>query len=194
VALMDERKQPEPPRERAVPLAYFITFACYGTWLHGTDRLSVDRDHNLPGHPFVCPNSEREAQERRLMDQPPYEMDARRRQVVLNAIREVARYRGWRLLAVHVRTTHVHVVVDANDTPERVMNDFKGYASRRLNQSELDSVGRKRWGRHGSTPYLWKPEDVDRAIHYVLREQGEPMAVFDITSGAASVSERKSEA
>ena len=28
------------------PLAYLITVRCYGTWLHGDDRLSVDR-HGL---------------------------------------------------------------------------------------------------------------------------------------------------
>ena len=25
------------------PLAYFITFTCYGNWLHGDERGSVDR-------------------------------------------------------------------------------------------------------------------------------------------------------
>jgi hypothetical protein len=33
------------------PLAYLITFPTYGTWLHGDERGSVDRDHNLPGTP-----------------------------------------------------------------------------------------------------------------------------------------------
>jgi adenine-specific DNA methylase len=115
------------------------------------------------------------------MDQPPYEMDGRRRQIVLDAIREVARYRGWRLFAVHVRTTQVHVVVAANDTPERVMNDFKAYATRHLNESKLDPEGRKRWARHSSTPYIWKQKGVEAAVHCVLDEQGEPMAVFDGT-------------
>ena len=164
---------------RAVPLAYFITFACYGTWLHGKEPLSVDRDHNLPGTPFVPPDAEREAQERQFMDQPPYEMDAPRRKVVLGAIQEVARFCGWRLLAAHVRTTHVHVVVEASEAPEGVMNDFKGYGSRRLREAGFDVKRRKRWARHGSTPYLWKPEDVDAAVHYVVHGQGEPMEVFE---------------
>jgi hypothetical protein len=29
-----------------IPLAYLITFRCYGTWLHGDSRGSVDRFHN----------------------------------------------------------------------------------------------------------------------------------------------------
>jgi len=184
VPLSRERERAEGAGrgQRTVPLAYFITFTCYGTWLHGKGLLSVDRNHNLPGNPFVRPNPEREARERQLMDQPPYEMDATRRQIVLDTIQEVSRYRGWRLLAAHVRTTHVHAVVEANDAPERVMNDFKGYASRHLNARRFDAAvpRRKRWTMHGSTQYLWKPADVDTA-HYVLHEQGEPMAVFDGT-------------
>ncbi len=32
-----------------LPLAYFITFHCYGTWLQGDAPGSVDRSHNQPG-------------------------------------------------------------------------------------------------------------------------------------------------
>ena len=28
------------------PLAYFISFRTYGTWLHGDERFSVDRKQN----------------------------------------------------------------------------------------------------------------------------------------------------
>ena len=35
-----------------IPLAYFITFTCYGTWLHGNKETAVDRDHNIPQTPF----------------------------------------------------------------------------------------------------------------------------------------------
>ena len=84
--------------------------------------------------------------------------------------------RGWRLLAAHVRSNHVHT---AEVPPERVMNDFKAYASRRLNRMRLDEPDRKRWARHGSTRFLWKPEHVWAAIHYVVDEQGDAMSVFE---------------
>jgi hypothetical protein len=29
-----------------IPLANLITFRCYGTWLHGDQRGSIDRFHN----------------------------------------------------------------------------------------------------------------------------------------------------
>lgn len=31
------------------PLAYLITFRTYGTWLHGDERGSVDKNHNKFG-------------------------------------------------------------------------------------------------------------------------------------------------
>lgn len=78
----------------------------------------------------------------------------------------------------NVRTTHVHAIVEADTQPEKVMNDFKSYASRSLNLLECGLPGRKHWARHGSTRWLWKDEDVRQAIQYVVDEQGEPMTVF----------------
>jgi hypothetical protein len=60
--------------------------------------------------------------------------------------------RVWKLLAAHVRANRVQLVVEAEDRPERVMNDLKSYASRRLNQTRMDDPARKRWAqkRNGS--------------------------------------------
>ncbi len=33
------------------PLAYLISFRCYGTWVHGDTRRSVDRKQNAYGTP-----------------------------------------------------------------------------------------------------------------------------------------------
>jgi REP element-mobilizing transposase RayT len=163
----------------AYPLAYFITFSCYGTWLHGRDRGSVDPHHNQFGAPFLAVDAVQQEGERRRMDQPPYELDAQRREIVLIAICEVCKNRAWRLLAAHVRSRHVHAVVEAQIVPERIMNDFKSYASRSLNAARLDTPERKRWTRHGSTRYLWTAQRVEECIHYTVHEQGDPMAVFE---------------
>ena len=113
------------------------------------------------------------------MNQEPYSLHNRdRRDAVLAAIREVCSHRGWVLMAAHVRSTHVHFVVSADDPPGRVMGDCKAYASRALALVDGVSSGRKRWARHGSTRWIWKSEDVLAAIWYVVEEQGSPMAVF----------------
>ena len=116
------------------------------------------------------------------MTQPCYLLDAIRRPLVLNTLQEVCSWRGWTLLAAHVRTNHVHVVTTANCKPEQVMTAMKAYCSRALNEHGLDGEGRCRWARHGSTRYLWTKDAVGAAIQYVVCEQGEPMAVFDMVS------------
>jgi REP element-mobilizing transposase RayT len=159
-------------------MRYFITFACYGGHLHGDESGSVDRRHNLSGSRFLEADPARAAAERQGMKQAPYLLDRESRMAVLEALREVCSHRGWSLLAAHVRTNHVHVVVEAEAQPEKVMNDFKSYASRGLNRLGGDGSDRKRWARHGSTRRLWKDQDVRDAIQYVVEAQGEPMAVF----------------
>jgi REP element-mobilizing transposase RayT len=166
-------------------MRYFITFACYGGRLHGDKSGSVDRRHNLPGSRLLEADPQRVSAERRRMNQAPYQVDRDSRMVVLDALREVCLHRGWSLLAAHVRSTHVHVVVEAEIRPEKaeirpekVMNDFKSYASRGLNRMGRDGSDRKRWAHHGSTRWLWKDQDVQEAIRYVVEDQGEPMAVF----------------
>jgi REP element-mobilizing transposase RayT len=113
------------------------------------------------------------------MDQAPYHLDQTRRDAVLETTQEVCVHRGWSLLAAHVRSNHVHTVVEAEVPPERVMGDFKADASRRLNRMSLDAPNRKRWARHGSTRWLWQPQHVSAAMQYVVTEQGEPMSVFE---------------
>ena len=159
-------------------LIYLITFGCYGCHLHGNESGSVDRQHNTPGTPVLEVDRARVATERKAMHQAPYTLDQKRRDVVLEAIQAACAHRGWRLLAAHVRTTHVHTVVEAEALPERVMSEFKVYASRRLSRMGLDQPDRKRWSRHGSTRWLWKPHHVSAAVQYVVEEQGNAMSVF----------------
>ena len=117
--------------------------------------------------------------ELRRMLQTPYSMDAARRTAVLAVVQERCQQHNWSLLAAHVRSSHVHIVVEAEARPEGILNDIKAYASCCLNRAGLDDRTRKRWSRHGSTRWLWKREDVAAAIRYVVDEQGDPMAVFE---------------
>jgi REP element-mobilizing transposase RayT len=112
------------------------------------------------------------------MQQPPYRLDRESRTAVLSALRGHCLHRGWSLLAAHVRTNHVHAIVEADVRPGKVMNELKSYASRELNRLDRDEPDRKRWARHGSTRWLWNDEDVQQALQYVVEEQGEPMAFF----------------
>jgi REP element-mobilizing transposase RayT len=157
---------------------YLITFACYGAHLQGDDSGSIDRHQNRFASPTIEPNRIFLSRARHNMSQPSYTMDQTRRDSVLASIIERCRDCKWQLIAAHVRTNHVHVIVGADPTPERIMNDLKAYASRILNGEGFDTPDRKRWARHGSTRRLWDREQVENAVNYVAARQGEPMALF----------------
>jgi REP element-mobilizing transposase RayT len=148
---------------------YLITFRCYGTMLPG-EAGSVDDETNVFGSRYR-PSSTPLARSSLLsMRDQPYSLSPKSRQLVLESIIEVCSRRQWQLLAAaHVRTNHIHVVLEAEATPEKVMSDLKVYASCSLNRVEGK---RTRWARHGSTRYLWTKEQIDRAVIYVINEQG----------------------
>ena len=159
-------------QDRNRPLAYLITFRCYGTWLHGDERGSMDRrEHHTYGTPAIPPNTSLVEMEEAELKHPPIKLDDVERRVVESAIREVCEKRGYQLLAVNARTNHVHSVVAADCKPEPVMNAFKAYSTRHLRKAGLVSSDHRVWSRHGSTPYLWTPEQVERAVAYVVNGQ-----------------------
>ncbi|MFO0838971.1 MAG: alanine--tRNA ligase-related protein [Phycisphaerae bacterium] len=176
---------PEDPAASGAPAAYLITFHTYATWLHGRDSGSVDDEHNIPGEEFLPRNANRECFEEQESTHPPIVLDDRQRGAVEDAIVEVVTHRDWTLHALNVRTNHVHAVVSAPVAPERVMNDFKSYSTRRLRQLGLVAPDSKTWSLHGSTRYLWQPASIPAACEYVLEAQG-----ADLPSRAPSVPSR----
>ncbi|MFM7738681.1 MAG: transposase [Planctomycetota bacterium] len=157
------------------PLAYFITFTTYGTWLHGKDPQSVDRSHNVFGLPFSRPNENREKARSAQLQQNPYQLEDSKRQIVLETILEVALFRNWTIWAIHVRSNHVHVVITASVAPEKVMSDLKAYCSRRIRERTDEQADRNRWTRHGSKIWINDDKGLQKVIEYVLECQGEAM-------------------
>jgi hypothetical protein len=138
----------------SIPLAYFITFSCFGRWLHGGERGSVDEFNNVVAEERLQPSPSREMDDGERLRWPPMSLDADQREAVDDAVREVCTYRGWTLHALNVRTNHVHVVVAATLPIERVMTDLKRYSTRKLATRALIEAGRHPWASHGSTRYV----------------------------------------
>ncbi len=154
--------------------AYLITFSSYGSHIPGQQGC-IDRNHNVPGTREPQPRPHLRQHLETSLKQLPFEMDFEQRAGTLEAIREVCRYKNWRLFAAHVRTNHVHVVVEGEAPPELMMNVFKAYSSRALNRLSPQQKGKIRWTRHGSTRYLWSQAKLSAAVLYVLDKQGNPM-------------------
>ena len=90
------------------PLAFFISFCTYGTWLHGDKRGSTDRIHNQYGSPFIDPNEKWRRHNEQQLKTKPLILNAEHRQAIGFAIRDTCRIRKWSRLAFNVRTNHVH--------------------------------------------------------------------------------------
>jgi len=161
------------------PLAYFISFRSYGTWLHGDTRGSIDRFHNRYGDPYLPPNETWHRHNRKQLKTAPFFLGARERASVEKVIRETCRIRKWDLHAFNVRTNHVHTVVTSNRKPGLVLNAFKANATRQLREDQLWAHEFSPWADKGSKIRLWNERSVANAIDYVLFGQGNDLPKFD---------------
>ncbi len=158
---------------------YLLTFSTYGSHLPGEPE-TVDLEHRIYRTPFPEPDALRELNSNLRMREPPFILSTLElRNATLQAIQSTCKRRGWDLIAVHVRTNHVHVVVKADRRPELVLTALKSNATLALSELDGTPTRTRRWTRHGSTRYLWKESHLLGAIEYVTRRQGEPMAVFE---------------
>ncbi len=154
------------------PVGFLITWTCYGTWLFGDDRGSVDQEHNAYGTAFIPPDKRRLAALRRRMTHPRVRLTTEARQIVAETVRNHCERRGWELHAVNARSNHVHVVVGFSGVaPERMMGQWKAWSSRRLREQCLTAPDQPVWTRHGSTRYLWRTCDLEPAVAYVTECQ-----------------------
>ncbi len=87
-----------------------ISFSCYAAHLPGHEAGAWD--HVRRGERrFVAGNAGLESHRRGLMPQDAYVLGEEEQSIVADTIVSVCRYKGWQLVAVHVRSTHLHGVV-----------------------------------------------------------------------------------
>ena len=158
------------------PLAYYLTWTTYGSWLPGDERGWVAK----PGQ-FQAPDIDRKEAAQRLLTEPVLTLDPEQRGFVERTIADHCRIRGWHLHAVNCRTQHVHVVVTApRRDPEVVLDQFKAWCTRRLKERErsrgraAEGLRQNRWTQRGSKRWLNDEESFEAAIQYVVEEQGAP--------------------
>ncbi len=154
------------------PIAYFITFRTYGTWLHGDERGSTDHRHNAYGTPLLDAHTGRQRSARLRLAHAPVTLSRPARTVVTIAIQQACDHHEWTLHASNARSNHVHTVVSAPRTPEHVMGTFKSRCTRLLREKGLVQQGARVWSHHGSTKYIWKPSQLTEACKYVVEAQG----------------------
>jgi REP element-mobilizing transposase RayT len=156
-------------QDRNAPKAYFISFRGYGTWLHGDERMSVDRkNYNRFGLEKISANAGLREKELSNLKNKPFIFDAETPDIIKSAVHEVCDFRKYQLIALNIRTNHVHCVVTGSAKPELIMNSFKSYATRGLRDKLNLPASVKVWSRHGSTRYLWSESQIESAVDYVI--------------------------
>ena len=163
-----------------IPLAHLITCRSYGTWLHGDPRGSVNRVRNRYKSPYLPPDRDRLEDSLKRLAGVVVRLNAKQRRSTESAIRETCEVRKWLLRAINVRTNHVHLVVSIGTAkPERALNAFKAYATRKMREQACWLSKRSPWADKGSKRSLWNERSVEKAIDYVMNGQGDDLPEFD---------------
>ena len=157
---------PERPFNTGDPIAYFITWTCYGTWLPGDERgwHQWGRGGIQPPDELIRTAAESKTREAGFL------MSQDDRLLVEATIEKHCEIRGWTLHRVNARSNHVHVVVTAPGyTPDTVRDQLKAWCTRKLKPSH---PGRERfWTEGASCRWINLEHDLEAAIQYAGETQ-----------------------
>ncbi len=149
------------------PLAYFITWTVYGTFLQGDERgwRKWGKGYQ-PTQPRLAEwRRDRLKHSIELLSDPE-------RELVDKEVYRLSEYRGWKCWATMARTNHVHVVVTANDRKGSVVRDqCKANATRVLRGHSTRFVGRPVWSELGDWQCINTEEELEIVIAYVMDAQ-----------------------
>jgi hypothetical protein len=152
------------------PLALFLTWTTYGSWLPGDHRgwsdkrgmvhapsfrLAISAGHRLSGSAVVLTPTER--------------------LVVVETIARHCQHRQWQLFACDCRSQHVHVVVSASAyQPATVSRQLKMWTTHALGADA--SPKRRIWTRGCSRRRIYDERGLQAVIQYVAECQDRPKA------------------
>jgi REP element-mobilizing transposase RayT len=157
----------------AEPIAYFLTWTTYGSWLPGDERGWFDRSGNRhASNPLVRRLATHRMREEQVV------LSQTQRKDVERCIARLTTTWGWHLHAVQCRTEHVHVVVTTSGQSHRTaLKLYKMWCSRMLGSQQGLGAARPRvrwWTRGGSTRLVYDERGLENVVVYVRECQGLP--------------------
>ena len=166
--------------ETGIPLAYLFTFRCYGTWLHGDERGSIDKFNNKYDTPYLPPNKKWQDFNAELLKHKPVRLNKEMRSSVENALRENCEIKNWRIYALNVKTNHIHSVIAIGSYNSKIaLINLKANATRKMREDGFWKFEHSPWAEKGSRKFLWNEKSVEKAIDYVINGQGKPLPNFN---------------
>ncbi|EGF29007.1 hypothetical protein RBWH47_02522 [Rhodopirellula baltica WH47] len=155
------------------PIAFFLTWTCYGTWMPGDDRgwTKWHCGDQVP-QPRLADWCRGQMVDSAVLLLPE------QRTMIESVVREHCEKRCWYLHAVNCRTNHCHVVVTApNYDGEQVRDQLKSWGKRRMKERECqlgvaeECVRDRWWTRKGSVRYLFDEDSLSAATTYASEAQ-----------------------
>jgi REP element-mobilizing transposase RayT len=143
----------------AKTIAYMITWTTYGTWLQGDKRGYVKSGK------IFTPNQSLEDSNKQNLSKEPVKLSLIHRQVVQEAIQQMAKQLNQEIFALSVSSTHVHVLDEYIPMPiGLVVRHYKGAA-----QSALRIVGLvgRIWTKGFDKRYCFDEQTLKKRINYV---------------------------
>jgi len=174
---------------------WLLTSTTYGTWLPGDSRGSVTSvrdlryddpdticriEHDIPGEPYEAAIPTLEQAARGRLKCAPIYFGQEHASIIVPQFLETANYRQWNLLAAAVMYNHFHLVVEVpgDPSPDKILGDFKAYASRALNRRFRKPLSETWWTSGGSMRKLGDPIALRAGANYVLVKQPKPLVVW----------------
>lgn len=155
-----------------LPIAYFLTWTMYGSWLPGDARGWTDGRGAMHG-----PDAAREREAARRLAEPPLSLDEGQRGIVHRTIGDHCLRRAWQLHAMDCRTHHVHVALTApRATPADCMAQLKAWTARRLAEAATHGVRTKWWTENGSRRLIFDETDLADVVVYIAECQDKSRA------------------
>jgi REP element-mobilizing transposase RayT len=105
----------------------------------------------------------------------PYVLERQHRKLILETICRTCKTRNWPLLAAHIRTTHLHLILDTPTAPERSLGELKRACTKALRAASLATADDRIWANYSHIRILSSRYAITKAIDYVLNGQGAPM-------------------
>ena len=148
------------------PIAYFLTWTTYGTWLPGDPR-----GWNRKGEAAsLLGNSLYNEAAKARMHEDAFLLSSTDRKLVKETLVAHCEFRSWGLHALNVRSNHLHIVVTAADyQPDQAASQFKAWCTRKLKAAHPT---RKRfWTQGASCRWINSDDALAKANEYTNEAQ-----------------------
>ncbi len=144
---------------------YHITLHAYRTWSPAKPQGYL-RHHELLPQDYEMAGKYDEA-----AAQSPVQFDPQQQQLLIDAVRDIAPRRDWRVHIVGVTATHLHVLISWRDediTWRDVRDKIKSLAGLALSRA-AGMRGKRWWARKGSRNRVRDREQLANIIAYIRR-------------------------